>query len=198
MENNFNNFELLLGYDPVWEEYVIVEHHDDHPNRGDSYCFQVGADSISDGDGALASYDDTFVKIDEKDYHHAIGLFHKAGEEMCALCQKCGQPILRPIVAGDYIYDCGYFLHIQNISSNREKLWIEQFYYDTYDLNLDTDLEVVEKDDDYDISQIESDGLIISEDVYRQALNIAKSTILEITDYLQRLMIQINSQKISK
>lgn len=195
METKAKDHELLLGFDQIWDEYVIVEHHYDSPNHGDNYCFLVGVDFISDGDGALASYDDTFVKIDEKDYRYVLDLFHKAGEEMWDIAERHGQYLFRQIVPGDYIFDGCVFIHIQNISDDRKKLWIERFYYDCYDLNLDTDLEVVEKSDDFDIEQIESDCLLITEEAFHKALNIGKSAILETTDYLRQIYTQLRSQK---
>lgn len=187
MKDISNDFEYILGFDPEWEEYEIIEHNVNLPNGEGTFCFQIGYDSISDGDGFPTSYDDSYVRIAEKDYQYAIDLFHKAGEEMCALAEKHGRPIERPIVAGDYVYDRGDFIHIQNLSDNREKLWIEEFYYDGYDLDINIDLDVVSKADEYDINEIESEGLFITEDIYRQAFTLAKSAILEITDYLQTL-----------
>lgn len=181
------NIEYFLGFDSSWEEYIIVEHNVQKPKGDGTFCFQIGESGVSDGDGFPASYDDTFVKIDEKDYRYVINLFHKVGKEMCAIAEKEGRHIGRSIVAGDYIYDGGYFIHFQNISNNREKLWIKEFYYDGYDLTVDTDLAVVGKEDDYDIEELEADGLLITEDIYHQALNIAKSAILEITDYLRTI-----------
>ncbi len=190
MEKEIKDSDLLLGYDPMWEEYVIVEHHYDSPNHGDNFCFRIGADSISDGDGAPASYDDTYVIIDKKDYHHVMELFHKAGEEMWSLVENHGEYLMRPIVTGDYIFEGCAFLHIKEISENREEVLAEQFYYDIYDLNVDTDPEILEKDDGYDIEQLESDCLLISEEIYNEALNIGKSSIVEITHYLRQILIQ--------
>ncbi|MDE6238638.1 MAG: hypothetical protein K2M54_01465 [Muribaculaceae bacterium] len=190
-----NDFEYWLGFDPLWEEYEIIEHNVNRPKGDGTFCFQVGNDSISDGDGFPASYDDSYVKIDENDFQYVIDLFHKAGEEICALAEKHGRPIERPIVAGDYVYDGGSFIHIQNLSYDREKLWIEEFYYDGYDLDVYIDLDVVGKTDEYDLNEIESEGLFITEALYLQAINIAKSAILEITDHLRRLHTQKLSEK---
>ena len=184
MESRFMNIEYFLGFDSLWKEYVIVEHNVQKPKGDGTFCFRIGECGISDGDGFPASYDDTYVKIDEKDYRYVITLFHKAGEEMCALGEKNGQPIGRLIVAGDYIYDGGYFVHVQNIRNNRKKLWIKEFYYNGYDLSVDADLDVVGRDE---IEELEDDGLLITEDVYHQALKMAKSAILEITDYLRTI-----------
>lgn len=187
MKDISDDYEYWLGFDPEWEEYEIIGHYVNRAKGEGTFCFQIGCDSISDGDGIPASYDDTYVRIGEKDYQYVIDLFHKAGEEMCALAEKYGCPIERSIVAGDYVYDGGNFIHIQNLSDNREKLWVEEFYYNGYDLNVYIDLDVVGKADEYDLNEIESEGLFITEELYRQALTIAKSAILEITDYLRIL-----------
>ena len=185
----FKNFELVLGFNSKWAEYEIIEHNVNLPKGEGTFCFKVGNNSISDGYGIPASYDDTYVKIDEKDYRYVIDLLHKAGEEMRALAEKHGRPIERPIAVGDYIYDGVYFFRIQNISDNRDRVWIEQFYYDTYALNLDTAFDAICMND-YSAEEMESEGRFITEDIYRQAINIGKSAILEISDFLRRLHTQ--------
>lgn len=197
METKFKDIEFMLGYSRQWGEYEIIEHNIHHPTGDGTFCFRIGKDLISDGDGFPASYDNTYVKIEEKDYRHVMGMFHKAGEEIDALAIKHGKPITRPIAPGDYIYDGGYFIHVQNISSDRKKLWIEEFYYDYYDLNVYMDLDVVDKNDDFDINEMESEGLFITSEIYHDALNIAKSAIIEISDCLNTLYSDKLNQMVS-
>ena len=188
----YKNLELVLGFNSKWAQYEIIE-----LNKGEgTFYFQVGDDSISDRAGIPAYYDDTYVKIDEKDYRYVVDILHKAGEEMRALAEKHVRPIERSIIVGDYIYDGVYFFHIQDINDNRDKVWTEQFYYDTYSLNLDTAFDAICKTD-YSAGEMESESLFITEDIYHQAINIAKSAILEITDYLRRLHTQKLSEKSS-
>lgn len=192
----FKNFELVLGFNSNRAEYEIIELNGNRPKGEGTFCFIVGEDSISDGAGIPASYDDTYVKIDEKDYRYVIDLLHKAGEEMRALAEKHGRPIERSIAVGDYIYDGVYFLHIQNISDIRDRVWFEQFYYDTYDLKLDKVFDAICMND-YSAEEMESEGLFITEDIYCQAINIAKSAISEISNFLRRLHTQKLMEKSS-
>lgn len=53
---------------------------------------------------------------------------------------------------------------------------------------MDTSLDIVDKSDDFNILEIESDGLIITEEIYCKTLSIGQSALLLITHYLRQLM----------
>lgn len=167
-----------------YDGYEIVEHHTNEPVGRGGLCFRVDEDAISDGDGFPAAYDEHYVQIDEKDYLHVINLFRKAGETMCDLGDKAGKPLNRPISEGDYLYDGTDYVHIDSITSDG-KYQGENFYYDSYtaSIYMDTD----DLDDVFDTDEGNDEFLLIPEDTFSDALNILRSAILEITDYLDRL-----------
>lgn len=183
MDNNKERTEYFLGPGYL-EGFEIIEHNPDREqNHRGGVCFSVNEYAISDGDGFPASYDDSYVQIDEKDYFHVMNLFRKAGDAMCLPGEKAGKPLDRPISEGDYLYDGIDYVHIDSITTDGECLG-ENFYYDHYDAAIY--MYTSDLDDDV-FGKGGSDILLISENAYREALNILRSAIIEITDYLDRL-----------
>ncbi|MBD5332407.1 MAG: hypothetical protein HDR97_01470 [Bacteroides sp.] len=168
----------------IYDGYEIVEHHADEPEGRGGLCFRVDDEALSDGDGFPATYDDSYVQIDEKDHLHVINLFRKTGEAMCECGDKVAKPLDRPIAEGDYLYDGMAYVHIDSVSADGQYRG-EDFYYDTYDASI------YEETDDldyiFDPDNSDAEFQLITEDAYREALNILRTAIAEITDYLERL-----------
>ena len=82
MENKqLKDIEYFLGKS-MHNGYEIIGHIPRHP-QGEGVCvFDVCEHWISDGDGFPVKYDDTYVKISEEVYKHAIDMFRSAGTEM--------------------------------------------------------------------------------------------------------------------
>lgn len=184
MDNKNERTEYFLGPGYLGG-FEIIEHNPDRErNHRGGVCFSVNEYAISDGDGFPAAYDDSYVQIDEKDYRYVIDLFRKAGEAMCVLGDKAGKPLDRPIAEGDYLYDGTDYVHIDSITTYGKYLG-ENFYYNYYDAAIDMDTD--DLDDVFDTDDSDNEFLLIYENVYRDALNIIRSAIIEITDYLDRL-----------
>ena len=164
--------------------YEIVEHHADEPEGRGGICFHVDDDSISDGDGFPVSYNEHDIQIDEKEYLHVINLFRKAGEAMSVPGDKASTPLDRPIAEGDYLYDGTDYVHIDSITTDG-KYRGENFYYVSYGASIY--METDDLDDVFDTDDSDAEFQLITEDAYREALNILRSAIAEITDYLDRL-----------
>ncbi|MDE6238639.1 MAG: hypothetical protein K2M54_01470 [Muribaculaceae bacterium] len=193
MERKLKEHEYMLGYNSEWQQYEIIGRDCDWPVGEGSYCLLVGEDNIEDCDGFITSYDDTYFKIAKQDYQHVLGLLHKAGQEMLTIAKNNSKPLDRPLTCGDFIFDSGHFIYVHDLSNNRQKLQVKQFSYtpDDYSpdyLDVDISMTTIDNDFDYDRDEWESRCFLLSEDAFRNALNIGNSVILEINDYLQALM----------
>lgn len=188
-KNNFSDIEFLLG--PNWYDgYQIVEHRINDSDKLASCCFEVWFQQISDGDGFPTRFNDSFVRIEEKDYHHVMGIFRKATEMMCDIGEKACKPLDRPIAAGDYLYYCGEYVHINSISEVTGEYWGEDFNGDQYDITLcyDTDW-ITGENCPYDEKEDLNEFKLITRVEFEKAHNVAKSAIIEATDYLKKLYI---------
>ena len=168
----------------IYDGYEIVEHHADEPEGRGGLCFRVDDEALSDGDGFPVSYNEYWAQIDEKDYLHVINLFRKTGEAICECGDKVAKPLGRPIAEGDYLYDGEDFVHIDSVSADGQYRG-EDFYCNYHDANIYMDTD--DLDYVFDTDDSDAEFQLITEDAYREALNILRTAIAEITDYLDRL-----------
>ena len=183
--NNSTDIKTQYFLRPVHGSgYEIVEHNTEEPKGRGGVCFSVNEYGITDGDGFPACNNEQYLQITEDDYKHVMNLFRKAGKTMCDLGDKAAKPLDRPIAEGDYLYDGMDYVHIDSITSGG-KYRGENFYYDPYIacIYMDTD----DLEDVFDTEEGDDEFLLIPEDTFTDALNILRSAILEITDYLDRL-----------
>ena len=182
---------LYLGPNK-WGGFDIISNEPDE-SIGEGTCkFHVTDELISEGKGMKMIIDSTYVKIDVSILHHVLNIFNRAGERICELGYKYGEPLNSDIKAGDYLFCIGDYIYIKDLSELTKKCWEESFYYDGINLQLNLNAEGLpisweEFLSDHDLENDMSDLLLIPQDTYSKALNIAKSTIIECKDFLQNL-----------
>ena len=166
--------------------YTIVEHNA-HKIAFQGRCvFGVCDFWISDGDGAPAQYDDTYVEIEEDVLKHAMRMFRDVERKLILIGNEGSTPAEK-IKVGDYFYSRGEFYHVVSLHQGHELF--QSFYCDKYDLNLDPDPFTLD-DLGTTLEELMEDSFLISKETYDKALQAAKNGISQITAYLSDQYIQ--------
>ena len=166
--------------------YTIVEHNA-HKIAFQGRCvFGVCDFWISDGDGAPAQYDDTYVEIEEDVRKHAMRMFRDVERKLILIGNEGSTPVEK-IKVGDYFYSRGEFYHVVSLHQGHELF--QSFYCDKYDLNLDPDPFTLD-DLGTTLEELMEDSFLISKETYDKALQAAKNGISQITAYLSDQYIQ--------
>ena len=157
--------------------YTIVEHNA-HKIAFQGHCvFGVCDFWISDGDGAPAQYDDTYVEIEEDVLKHAMRMFRDVERKLILIGNEGSTPVEK-IKVGDYFYSRGEFYHVVSLHQGHELF--QSFYCDKYDLNLDPDPFTLD-DLGTTLEELMEDSFLISKETYDKALQVAKNGISQIT-----------------
>ena len=166
--------------------YTIVEHNA-HKIAFQGRCvFGVCDFWISDGDGAPAQYDDTYVEIEEDVRKNAMRMFRDVERKLILIGNEGSTPVEK-IKVGDYFYSRGEFYHVVSLHQGHELF--QSFYCDKYDLNLDPDPFTLD-DLGTTLEELMEDSFLISKETYDKALQAAKNGISQITAYLSDQYIQ--------
>lgn len=189
--NEEKKYEFVLGRCD-FNGFEILEHKlNPRPHEFDAgVVFYVNDLSMGDGDGHPARYNpDLYVIIPISVYKTAMKLFWETGEKMNELADDA-KDLDRDIREGDYLYLGGSFIHVISIS-NLGAICIRHFGYDWYDLNIDEEndryLNIKEWLDDWGLEDDICEIQVIDKNIYESALNIAKSGVLEVKDYLKNI-----------
>ena len=158
--------------------YEIIEHNTSRPQGEGTCVFDVCEHWISDGDGHPAIYNDTYVKIDEEVYKHAIDMFHSAATEMKHIGSEITEPMSKDPMIGDYIKLRGVFLKIVNFDQGLPI--IESFEYDFYTI----DYLLKQHECWYSVDELQDEGHLITQEIYEKALSVAREAALRIKAYL--------------
>ncbi|MBD5215546.1 MAG: hypothetical protein HDS78_03375 [Bacteroidales bacterium] len=194
-QKKFENARFYLGPGYLGG-FEIVEHNEWSAEGCGVCCFDINGDNeISDGDGFPTSYDVSYVKITETDFLQIKDMFYKAGEAMCEYGEKSGRPLGRPLIEGDYLYSEGIYVHIRRISDDRKNYWGEYLIYDGYSLYFELDTELLTDENNmFEKDELVNEYMIITVEAFSQAVNFAKSQILKITNYLNALYRNYQTQ----
>ena len=166
--------------------YTIVEHNAHKLALQGRCVFGVCDFWISDGDGAPAQYDDTYVEIEEDVRKNAMRMFRDVERKLILIGNEGSTPVER-IKVGDYFYSRGEFYHVVSLHQGHEQF--QSFYCDKYDLNLDPDPFTLD-DLGTTLEELMEDSFLISKETYDKALQAAKNGISQITAYLSDQYIQ--------
>lgn len=185
-------YEYVLGVNRLGD-YQILEHTlNPRPHEFDAgVVFYVNDWCMGDGDGHPAWYDQNLHEtIPESVYETAIKLFRETDEKMDGLTDKT-EELDRDFKVGDYLYCGGFFFYIEDISNLTGKYWIKYFYSDGWGISCVDDTETYQNLEDWfkdwDIEE-RGEFKVITKEIYDKALNIAKSGILEVKDYLKSIL----------
>ena len=140
MKKQFENVDFMLGPNGLGG-YEIIEHNRQWPKGDGCCCFDVCEEFISDGDGAPADYDDSYVTIEEKDYREVMFRFRKIGKELQSFGYEKSFQRDRPFQPDDCFYDGTIFAKIEILKPQFKDSAVVSFGYDWYNLNVDTDRE---------------------------------------------------------
>lgn len=190
--DNFEGIQLWLGRG-YGDGYEIVEQKLDVQSPYEhayGLCMVINEYGIFDGDGAPTNIDNSYRKITPDDYLNILKILHGYGEKMLELAKSTARPLDRDISNGDYLYNGGYFYHVENISRGSGYLQVTMVEYNKYFATIcwDDDCDNLEDIwDDDELDEIMQGMRIISGEIYTIALNLAKSAINEITDYVECL-----------
>ena len=189
MENKqVKDIEYFLGKS-MHNGYEIIGHTPRHP-QGEGVCvFDVCEHWISDGDGFPVKYDDTYVKISEEVYKHAIDMFRSAGTEMKHIGSEITKPMGREPRIGDYIKLRGIFLKI--VSFDQGQPVIESFDYDFYTLDYALNTHWL-SEYGFEVNELQDEGYLITQEIYEKALLVAREAALRIKAYLCPYFKKIN------
>ena len=166
--------------------YTIVEHNAHKLALQGRCVFGVCDFWISDGDGAPAQYDDTYVEIEEDVRKNAMRMFRDVERKLILIGNEGSTPVEK-IKVGDYFYSRGEFYHVVSLHQGHELF--QSFYCDKYDLNLDPDPFTLD-DLGTTLEELMEDSFLISKETYDKALQAAKNGISQITAYLSDQYIQ--------
>ena len=166
--------------------YTIVEHNAHKLALQGRCVFGVCDFWISDGDGAPAQYDDTYVEIEEDVRKNAMRMFGDVEMKLILIGHEGSTPVEK-IKVGDYFYSRGEFYHVVSLHQGHELF--QSFYCDKYDLNLDPDPFTLD-DLGTTLEELMEDSFLISKETYDKALQAAKNGISQITAYLSDQYIQ--------
>lgn len=189
---DFNGIQLWLGHG-YCGGYEIVEQKLDLQSpheHGYGLCMMINEYGIFDGDGAPTNIDNSYRKITPEEYSNILNILHGYGDKMLELAKSSGRPLDHEITEGDYLFTGGYLYHVESIdrnSGNHQVMMVEynkHFAIICWEDECDT-LESMWDEDQ--LEEIMQDMSIISEEKFTIALNLAKSAIIEITNYIERL-----------
>ena len=166
--------------------YTIVEHNAHKLALQGRCVFGVCDFWISDGDGAPAQYDDTYVEIEEDVRKNAMRMFRDVERKLILIGNEGSTPVEK-IKVGDYFYSRGEFYHVVSLHQGHELF--QSFYCDKYDLNLDPDPFTLD-DLGTTLEELMEDSFLISKETYDKALQAARNGITQITTYLSDQYIQ--------
>ena len=166
--------------------YTIVEHNAHKLALQGRCVFGVCDFWISDGDGAPAQYDDTYVELEEDVRKNAMRMFRDVERKLILIGNEGSTPAEK-IKVGDYFYSRGEFYHVVSLHQGHELF--QSFYCDKYDLNLDPDPFTLD-DLGTTLEELMEDSFLISKETYDKALQAAKNGISQITAYLSDQYIQ--------
>ena len=172
--------EYFLGHSD-WNGYTIVEHNTRRPAYDGCCIFEVCDYWISDGDGAPAKYDETYVEIEEDVRKKAMRMFREVERKLLVIGNEGSTPVEEDIKVGDYLYSRGDFFHVVSLNQGHELF--QRFACDQYDLDFDTDPYTLD-DLGTTLEELVEDCFLISKETYDKALQVAKDGIAQITAYL--------------
>ena len=178
--------EYYLGHNNK-NGYTIVEHNDHRPPYEGSCVFEVCEYWISNGDGASAEYDDTYVEIEEEVRQQAMRMFRDVERKLILIGNEDSTPIDGNIKEGDYLYSRGEYYHVVSLHQGHELF--QKFYCDKYDLDFDPNPFTL-VDLGTTLEELMEDSLLISKETYDKALQAARNGIAQITAYLSDQYIQ--------
>ena len=188
MNNMSAEIEYMLGLE--WRTFSIIAHRITDPKEEGTLCFDAADDSITATYSLPRKFDDTYIRVPERVYRHALDILRKAADAIRVTGETAGKPLDRPIAEGDYLYSGGCYVHIDRISIATGDYWGEDFNGDKSDITLFLDTYRLTGDNcDYDKEELQEEFMLISRADYEKALNIAKSAIIEATDFLKTLYI---------
>ena len=190
--NEERKYEFVLGVSDLGG-FEILEHIlNPRPHEFDAgVLFYVNDGSMGDGDGHPALYDSNRYKtIPKSVYEKTMKLFRETGDKMDELADDA-EALDRDLQAGDYLYLGGSFIYVIS-TSNVGAICIRHFGYDGYDLNIDEEtdryLNIKEWLDDWGLDDDIGEIHVIDMGIYDRALNIAKSSVLEVKSYLKNIL----------
>lgn len=113
------------------------------------------------------------------------------GKELYTLVYAKGIRLKRPILSGDYIFQDGLFMNVEYISRVDDICRIKLFYFDGEVIGIYADSSNQERWSDFieenGIEEISNRTLLITEEVYNEALNIAKDSLTKIRSSIDEL-----------
>lgn len=190
--DNFEGIQLWLGpgygngYEIVGQKLELRSPRE----HGYGRCMTIDEYGIFDGDGAPTNINNSYCKIMPDDYRKILEILHRYGDKMLELAKSASRPLERDISEGDCLYNGGYFYHVENISLNIGDCQVTMVEYNKYFATIcwDDESDTLESMwDEDELDEIMHDMQIISEDSYKRALNLAKSAVIAITDYVEHL-----------
>lgn len=194
---DFDGIQLWVGPGYCGGYEIVEQKLDLHSSHEHGYglSMMINEYGIFDGDGAPTNIDNSYRKITPDEYSNILNILHGYGDKMLELAKSSGRPLDHEITEGDYLFAEGYFYHVEIIdrsSGNHQVMMVE---YNKYFAQIcwEDECDTLESMwDEEELDEIKQDMSIISKDVFTIALNLAKSAIIEITNYIERLY-KINS-----
>ena len=187
-ENN-NELEYFLGKGRS-EDFLIIEHMKESTLMVGISRIDISENWMGEG-GHYEYFDGTFVNICKKDYLNNVRQLQNIGKELYTLGYAKGIRLKRPILSGDYVFQDGLFMNVEYISRVDDICRIKLFYFDGEVIGIYADSSNQERWSDFieenGIEEISNRTLLITEEVYNEALNIAKDSFTKIRSSIEEL-----------